>query len=113
LYAAARLGEGVRASRVSRIFHFKTKPMSHIQSIRAEFLFEFANKQEWINKAQSWFSPYLSKAEKTICLDTGGNVLTTGKDFADAEVLETYPVKVYRLVRVSEVYANLEHSVFG
>ena len=87
--------------------------MSHIQSIRAEFLFEFANKQEWINKAQSWFLPYLSKAEKTICLDTGGNVLTTGKDFADAEVLKTYPVKVYRLVRVSEVYANLEHSIFG
>jgi hypothetical protein len=39
-------------------------------------------------------------------------VLTTGKDFADAEVLKTYPVKVYRLVRVSEVYTNLERSVF-
>jgi hypothetical protein len=86
--------------------------MSHIQSIRAEFLFEFSNKQQWINKGKSWFSPYLSKAEKTICLDTGGNVLTTGKDFADAEVLKTYPVKVYRLVRVSEVYTNLERSVF-
>lgn len=87
--------------------------MSHIQSIGAEFLFEFANKQQWIDKAQSWFSPYLSLAEKTICLDTGGDVLTTGKDFADAEVLQTYPVKVYRLVRVSEVYASLENFVFG
>ncbi len=86
--------------------------MSHIQSIRAEFLFEFSTKQEWINKAQSWFAPYLSKAEKTICLDTGGNVLTTGKDFADADVLKTYPVKVYRLVRVSEVYASLEKSIY-
>jgi hypothetical protein len=76
-------------------------------------LFEFSTKQQWVNKAQSWFAPYLSKAEKTICLDTGGNVLTTGKDFADAEVLKTYPVKVYRLVRVSEVYASLEESVFG
>lgn len=88
------------------------KTMSHIQSIRAEYLFEFSNKHQWINKAQSWFAPYLDKQEKTICLDAGGNVLTTGKDFADAEVLKTYPVKVYRLIRVSEVYANLERIVF-
>ena len=86
--------------------------MSHIQSIRAEYLFEFASKQQWINKAQSWFAPYLSKAEKTICLDKAGNVLTTGKDFADAEIIQTYPVKVYRLVRVSEVFQNLVDDVF-
>lgn len=86
--------------------------LAHIQSIRAEYLFEFTSKQQWINKAQSWFEPYLSKAEKTVCLDTGGNVLTTGKDFADAEIIKTYPVKVYRLVRVSEVVQNLVDDVF-
>lgn len=86
---------------------------THIDLIRAEFLFEFANKQQWINKAQSWFAPYRSLSEKVICLDTGGNVLTSGKDFAGAEVMKTYPVKVYRLVRVSEVFASLEQSVFG
>jgi hypothetical protein len=91
----------------------KESHMSHIQSIRAEFIFEFTSKQQWINKAPQWFEPYSSKAEKTICLDSGGNVLTTGKDFADAEVLKTYPVKVYRLVRVSEVYESLAQSVFG
>mgnify|MGYP001810083329 CR=1 FL=1 len=77
--------------------------MSHIQSIRATYLFEFTSKQQWINKAQSWFEPYTSLAEKTICLDKNGNVLTTGKDFSDAEIVNSYPVKVYRLVRVSEV----------
>ena len=86
--------------------------MSHIQSIRAEYLFEFKSKQECINKAQIWFAPYSSKAEKIICLDKGGNVLTTGKDFADAEIIQTYPVKVYRLVRVSEVVQNLVDDVF-
>jgi hypothetical protein len=86
--------------------------MSHIQQIRAEFLFEFTSKQDWINRAQELFAPCPSDIQETICLDTGGNVLTTGKDFSDAEVLGTYPVKVYRLVRVSEVYASLESSVF-
>jgi len=91
----------------------KIAHMSHINSIRAEYLFEFENIQQWINKAQSWFSPYLSKAEKTVCLDKVGNVLTTGKDFADAEILQTYPVKVYRLIRVSEAYESLEKDVSG
>lgn len=86
--------------------------MPHITEIRAEFLFEFKSKQEWINNAQDWFEPYKSNAQKTICLDTGGNVLTTGKDFADAEIIKTYPVKVYRLIRVSEFVQSLVDDVF-
>lgn len=86
--------------------------MSHIQSIKAEYLFEFQSKQHWINKARDWFAPYASKAEKTICLDKNGHVLTTGQDFADAEIIQSYPVKVYRLVRVSELVQNIVDDVF-
>lgn len=86
--------------------------MSHINEIRAEYLFEFTSKQQWINKAQSWFAPYMSKSEKTICLDRMGNCLTSGKDFADAEIIGTYPIKVYRLVRVSEIVDTLVKDIF-
>jgi hypothetical protein len=86
--------------------------MSHIQLIKTEYLFEFTSKEQWINKAQDWFAPYRSLADKTICLDTRGYVLTTGKDFADAEITQSYPVKVYRLVRVSEVVQKLVDDIF-
>jgi len=87
--------------------------MSHIDKIKAEFIFEFTSKEQWINKAQSWFEPYRSLSEKTICLDKNGLVLTCGKDFADAEIIQSYPVKVYRLIRVSNVVNYMVDDVFG
>ena len=87
--------------------------MSHIDVIRTEFLFEFSSMQEWINKASIFFEPYSSETVKTVCLDKGGNVLTSGKDFADAQTLGTYPIKVYRLIRVSEVADALIADVFN
>lgn len=87
--------------------------MAHLQSIQAEYLFEFTSRQHWINKGQSWFAPYVSKKERTICLDSRGNCLTTGEDFKDAETINTYPVKVYRLVRVSENLQNIVDELFS
>lgn len=86
--------------------------MDKIPEIKAEFLFEFKNKQEWINEAQSRFDPYRSKAIKTICLDKYGYCLTTGKDFADAEIIGTYPVKVYKLQNVSDLVTKLVNDIF-
>jgi hypothetical protein len=81
--------------------------MSAQITINAIYLFEFASKQEWINKAQSWFQNLeLSAAEKTVCFDVHGNVLNVGADFSRADELETYPVKVYRLIRTTEAYAD-------
>lgn len=70
---------------------------------KAEFLFEFGTLEHWVFNAQSWFSPYRRNDIKTVCLDANGNVLTTGKDFQIAKERGTYPVKAYKLVRVSEV----------
>lgn len=85
----------------------KTPPKTEVQK---EFLFLFNNYQEWVDKAQQFFEPYQNPETKTItadtriiCLDMNGNCLTTGKDFRIADERGNYPVKAYRLIRVSDI----------
>lgn len=74
-------------------------------TINAEPLFEFSSYAEWVNKAQGWFGNLnLSKAEKTVCIDPNGNILTVGADFKIADCRNLFPVKVFRLVRTSESF---------
>ncbi|MGK7896439.1 MAG: hypothetical protein AB4372_23185 [Xenococcus sp. (in: cyanobacteria)] len=56
-------------------------------------LFRFKNKQEWVNKASSWYSTCGVDLEDTIAVDSIGRVMRTGHHFAIAE----YPVIVYLL----------------
>lgn len=75
-------------------------------TLNAEFLFEFRNKTEWINRAKDQFRAHgnqANMAEKLVCVTKDGFVLTIGKDFEAARQLDAYPVRVYRLVRVSEI----------
>lgn len=70
-------------------------------TLKAEFIFEFDNKQHWINKGQSRLSGF-APGEKIICIDATCRALTCGADFKAAEEIGSYPVKAYRLVRVIE-----------
>jgi hypothetical protein len=74
--------------------------------INVELLLELESKNDWINKIPRDL-PELSKREKMIWIDSNGNSLTVGEDFQKAEDMKSYPVKIYRQVRVSEVYDSL------
>lgn len=75
-------------------------------TIKAEYLFEFTHFQNWVNTAKSRFEMHglsgKDGMEKTVCIDVNGNAVTCGYDFAIVEKKETFPVKVYRLVRAGE-----------
>jgi hypothetical protein len=60
-------------------------------------IFRFASKQEWINKAQSWFSVCEVNKSNYIAVDATGIICRVGKQFMDAEKNESYPVVVYEL----------------
>lgn len=73
-------------------------------TINAEYLFEFKNFQQWTNTAQQCYKSLGSSlAIQTVCIDVQGNALTLGSDFIIAERSGNFPVKVYRLIRTSEV----------
>lgn len=75
-------------------------------TLQAEFLFEFRNKTEWITRAKDQFKAHRNQkntAEKLVCMTKDGFVLTIGADFEAAKILDVYPVRVYRLIRVSEI----------
>jgi len=58
-----------------------------------EELFRFHSEQEWINKAQSWFSNF--PKDIGICVDSVGRICTIGKHFMRATKESTYPIIVY------------------
>jgi len=68
--------------------------------INMEELFHFHSHSNWVNKASSWFKPY--KYVPTICLDAKGNVCHIGEDFGVARDLGTFPITVYRIIRLAE-----------
>ena len=56
-------------------------------------LFEFTSRQQWIDKGQDWFRPFM--AERTLCKDALGRLVFNGADFERAERDDAYPVSVY------------------
>jgi hypothetical protein len=74
--------------------------------INVEFVLELASKNDWINKIPRHL-PELPMRENLLWIDSNGNSLTIGEDFQKAEDMRSYPVKIYRQVRVSEAYDSL------
>jgi alpha-tubulin suppressor-like RCC1 family protein len=60
-----------------------------------EELFSFSSKQEWINKAQSWFTQLGCPPNHYICIDNAGRICTKGAEFMRATAENTYPITVY------------------
>ena len=63
--------------------------------IQGEEMFRFTSKQQWINKAKSWFRE--CGVKKYICVDSIGRVCEKGLEFSRAEDENTYPIVVYKL----------------
>lgn len=86
---------------------------SHISAIKFELLFEFESKEDYNKNAITLFAPYRGEILKILCLDKQGLCLTKGEDLSNAEALGYFPIRVYRLQRVSEVFESLEQDIFG
>lgn len=69
--------------------------------LNAVFLFELANKQQWINRVPQILPEKIRSGETWVWVDINGNVFECGADFSAAEEQETYPCKVYRVNNVS------------
>jgi len=69
--------------------------------LEAEFLFELASKQDWVNNVPQILPKKIRPAESWVWLDVNGHVFEIGVDFEAAEKQATYPCKVYRLISVS------------
>ena len=68
-----------------------------------EFLLELNSWEEWVNRIPRELPKEKYYKEQFIWIDQKGNFLALGEDFALAEELETYPVKIYRKIRVADV----------
>jgi hypothetical protein len=88
------------------IKNYKLKIMEKI-TINAELLLILDSKREWINKIPRHLPEKTTVAEQWVWLDKNGNVMAIGEDFCAAEKLESYPVKVYRLIRCAEALKNI------
>lgn len=75
-----------------------------------ELVLTLESKREWINKVPSHL-PEKLKAQQLIWLDVNNNCLTIGEDFAAAEEMKSYPVRVYRVNRVAEVAEKVKNSI--
>ena len=67
----------------------------------AELILTLNSKQEWVNRIPDEL-PEKRKAEQRVWLDANDNCLAIGEDFSAAELVNSYPVRVYSLQRVAE-----------
>jgi hypothetical protein len=68
----------------------------------AEPVTTFHSFSDWVNKAFSRTAGF-KRDEQLIWLDKNNNTLTIGKDFQVANDNDLFPVRVFRLIRTSQV----------
>jgi len=71
-------------------------------TFNGELILTLESKNDWIRKVPNHLPEKNYHNEQFIWIDANGNTLVMGEDFAAAEKLQTYPVKVYRHIRVSQ-----------
>ncbi len=69
-------------------------------TINAHLVFEVRSKQHWVNAFPEAL-PKLPQQEKYIWIDNNGNSAIIGEYFSAAQELQTYPIKIYWLQRIS------------
>lgn len=71
-------------------------------SFKGELVLTLESKNEWVRKVPRHLPEKNYYNEQFIWIDANGNTLVMGEDFAAAERMESYPVKVYRHIRVTD-----------
>lgn len=69
-------------------------------SFQGELIISLESKNEWVRKIPGYLPPIKHFGESFLFIDKNGNTLAMGEDFSAAERMESYPVKVYRKIRV-------------
>lgn len=72
----------------------------------AEFLFQLDSEEDWIKKVPKIVPPKIRSGETRIWVDKYGNVFEAGVDFRAAQILDSYPCRVYRLRNVASTMPN-------
>ena len=70
-------------------------------TVKAEFLFELASKNEWVRRCPECLPKKIRAGETWIWIDKNGFVFEKGEDFMVAETIDSYPCKVYRTINVA------------
>lgn len=65
-------------------------------------LLTLTSKMDWVNRVPRCLPDKVIKAEQWVWIDSNGYCLAIGEDFEAAVKMASYPVKVYRLIRVVE-----------
>jgi len=72
-------------------------------TFNGELMLTLTSKQDWINRLPQAL-PKLESHERLVWLDANGNAASIGLDFDRAKKMDSYPIKVYRLKRISMAY---------
>lgn len=71
-------------------------------SFNGTLLLTLESKNDWISKVPCHLPEKNYHNEQFIWIDANGNTLVMGEDFSAAEKINSYPVKVYRHIRVKD-----------
>lgn len=69
---------------------------------KGELILTLESKNDWIKRVPNHLPEKKYYNEQFIWIDANGNTLIMGEDFEAAERMASYPVKVYRHIRVSD-----------
>jgi len=78
-------------------------------SFNGELILTLESKRDWVRKVPNYL-PEKTRAERLIWLDANNNSLTIGEDFTSAEEMKSYPVRVYRVTRVTEAAEKVRNK---
>lgn len=70
--------------------------------INAELIITLTSKNDWINRIPRCLPEKQYYKEEFLWVDSDGNKMVQDSDFMAAEVMCTYPVKVYRFITASQ-----------
>ena len=79
-------------------------------SFNAELILTLESKNDWIKRVPNHLPEKKYYNEQFIWIDANGNTLVMGEDFEAAERMASYPVKVYRHIRVSDAEKTVKQS---
>lgn len=70
---------------------------------RAKFIKQFESHSEFLAYDKALLKEFYDKNDRVVCIDINNNCCNVMTDFEVARDQKTYPLKVYKLIRTSDV----------
>lgn len=70
---------------------------------RAKFIKSFESHSEFLSYDKKLLKQFYSESDRIVCIDINNNCCSIMADFEIAGNEKTYPLKVYKLIRTSDV----------